>query len=332
MAINYFEGTIGAGSTNPADDARIAIKTVVAGVSGWSVLDDGYTASSIARTVLKCEAATSGLPNDFYVILHNSTVASTQQLWVSVCEGYNSTTHTITYPQISGHATDSSCRSTSTPSLSSVGNQAWGSSSTGYNFASAIQASQSKMWAVCLFDDGIAIGAGNAATYLVYAGVFTSLIPSPSSNDPMPIALIPLNTTAGAQNYAYQVNLPVTFTRFAMNPNLAAGVPGDISSAGGKSATFIPQAIWVKGGVNTTAMYSIADPYINKTGLQTSPLLIINGTYSNGVTPAYGSIRGRIKNVLHVGDTNGAFGDTITVDGAVYTKLSNTTNYWIRKS
>lgn len=323
MSINYFEGTISVGSAHSSDDARKAIATAVATVPGWSVLDNGYTESNIARSVLKCHKESSGLPNDFFVIMHNTTTAHTT-MYLSVCEGYDEATHTITYGAIRSHGTDGTSRRTGTH----VVNNSFDSDTGTSTHSTAIHVAAAKTWQVCVYSDGIAFGSGNNSTVATYVGAFASLLPETATNDPMPLSQSSL-TTANNIGQIGTAGPWALSTRFAMNPNMASG--GSIASLGQKMLIPTPQASYVKGGASVSA-FQLADPYTGTAGVQASPVLLINNTYANGSTAQYGSVRGRLKNVLYTTGTAELAGDTMTVNGAVYTKLCNNTNYWFRKS
>lgn len=336
----YYEGQISAGSSNPADDLRAAIATNIVNVDGWSVVDDGYTANSVKRSVLKLASATSGLATDMYLVLCNSTTAASTSLFAYVSEAYDTGTHLATYPAYPASSTDSSCRFTS----GAPGATYYGATSTGTfygyenrGFAWIIKTATSGYWAMNAYATHLVITTGTAGQPF-YFGKFTSLVTTPGTNDPNPIVMF-----AGSGPDSNNCSLPANngvnpgtrhmavFTRWAMNGSYtktAANTSDWYVTALAQYPYYVAPITALSLGYYT----STTDPYSGSTGVPAVPVLLLNFAQANstGINSgtSRGLWRGKLLDVAYIG--SGTWGDYLTIGGSTYQCAGQ--GYYFRKT
>jgi len=334
----YYEGQVGA--SNPADDLRVAIATNVINVTGWSIVDDAYSASSKIRSVLKLASGTSGLATDLYITLINSTTAGGTKLWAYVSEAYDTGTHLATYPAYPNASTDSSCRFTSGyPTtignyMSDSGGQAQGDT-TNYTVrgaANIITTGPNGFWAMNVYADHILITT-NTGTIPLYIGKFTTMVITPETNDPNPICMWQAATPAVANcNYYGGYNIRANsaiFTRWAMNPSYTHNTSYAhdwMCSAYAQTPYSVQSSTLSLGYFSSTT-----DPYSGSVGVPFVPIVLLNAAHINLATTgtSKGLFRGKLKDIAYTGG-NGTWGDTMTIAGETWQCTGS--GYFFRKT
>ena len=332
----YYEGQLGL--TNPADDLRAAIATNIVGVTGWTVEDDGYTANSVKRSVLKLASATSGLATDLYIVLCNSTTAGATYLFAYVFEEYDTGTHLGTYPAFPAGSTDSTCRFTQGAPTATYFGTHQSSTFIGYEargFALLTTTAPSGYWAINAYADHLIISTSTGSS-IQYFGKFTSLVTTPATNDPNPICMftgIGVATATVSNPANGSVNMSAkhvaSFTRWAMNPSYTKTVAGTYDWY---TCAYAQQPYYFAPATALSLGYysSTTDPYSGNTGAQAVPVVLLNqaqaSTTANSGT-SKGLWRGKLIDVAYLG--SGTWGDTITIGGSTYQCAGQ--GYYFRK-
>lgn len=336
----YYEGQISAGSTNPADDLRVAIAANIVNVTGWTVIDDGYTSDSVKRSVLKLDSATSGLATHMYLVLSNYVTAATTDLYAYVSEAYDTGTHFATYPAYPASSTDSTCRFTS----GAPNQQYWysyASSGTLYGrehmgFGLIIRTAVSGYWAFNAYATHILITT-NTTTQPLYFGKFTSLVTTPATNDPNPITMFAGGAvaTSNCSNPAIGGINPgsrhmACFTRWAMNPSYTKTANGSSDWYVAAYAQY-PYFFDITSALSSGYYSSTTDPYSASTGIPVVPVCLLNMAQTNATEnsgTSKGLWRGKLIDIGYI--AQGTWGDYLTIGGSTYQCAGN--GYYFRKT
>lgn len=201
MAIKFQAYTTSAGAAPAALNSMIdAIKALALTHANWTLVEDVVLGTSNFRwVVLKCAAASSGLPNDIFVVLVTNQSSSIN---VYSGEAYTTATHTLSLCTVSPSgtttqlaigadgrlATHPSLSPSATGSVTVAGTQApLGTSQSG-----AVLNVNTLYWFAGFYDDHCVLSvctANQAPTagtngFNCYIGGYTSLVPNAAANDP----------------------------------------------------------------------------------------------------------------------------------------------------
>lgn len=198
MARNFSSGTlVDGGGSAPTNMAAVqsAIRDAIVANAAWSLVEEAdFNTATHHCVVLKCAAASSGLPKDFYVVL-DRTIA-TGNLTVVMGEDYNAGTHVLTNCAMqSTSGTSRAIDVTTGLTTANVPTYTLGTSTASNTPVNhPITPAASLFWAVICDVDGVNIVGGSVATY---CGAFTSLS---SVADNMPVCQMKLQgaNTVGA--------------------------------------------------------------------------------------------------------------------------------------
>lgn len=293
MAITFLQGTLNPASTQKAKDLRQAWVAAFTGITGWSIVDDGYVNGTSERAVLVNNAG-------FAIMLWHSTTYSTLALNIVFGQSYDSGTHTMNNIGLGWNGATSY-------TLNATGFSGLTFNPTGANNISSIHstktivptasqtnwaASINSTYAILSFKDGSAT-SGKA----MYVGEYNNFMTNPALTNVYPYGVlfsdgtrgINLNSsgnggiTAGANTFS-----PVTFS---MNH---AGAPASVGYAD------------IYGLYPDLAR--VAPVFVAKQ--QTNP----NGISAN----TYGWLQGTLKSIYYAHPSNANWGDTVTIDTKTY--------------
>lgn len=230
MAITFTTGTINqadAPSVGQAMAERIR-DDAVAHIA-WDLVEEFTAAGGTCRWyVLKCLAAQSGLPLDFYVVM--SRTLSTGELRWFICEDYVAGTHTAKYyapgayssqflMDASGRHTVGYVLDTSPPAGSGGGTPGY----TGWT-----PSGTSSKWWLCVAEDGFTAAFNGASNGFVHAGTYIPLCDMPIA---MPIQIMGSGGSLGSQGALTRNPAMANVTWFATGLMFDGGA-GTSSSSG----------------------------------------------------------------------------------------------------
>ena len=183
MALLFTTGTI-----NQPDAGSVGLAMVekmrddIVAHAAWDLVEEFTATSGVIRWyVFKCLASQSGLPNDFYVVV--GRILGNGELRVYICEGYNSSTHTMSfYPDVRT-GTFQNFDSTGRLSLTYVLGAAVPVSPCPAWSAWAPSGTSTKWWLI-VSEDSFTVAFNGASNGFLQAGVYIWLGYLPN---PMPI-------------------------------------------------------------------------------------------------------------------------------------------------
>lgn len=172
--IAYTTGSLSAASAAALGQAMAEkIRDDVVTHTAWDLVEE-FTASSgaVNWTVFRCNSAASGLPSDFFVVM-GRTIAS-GELRFAICEGYDSTTHTMSKFGAFGETgnvayTVDGCN----PATYVLGTAAFSSSINTPGFNSWTPSGTTINWWLCVAEDGFTAAFHTEA--FVHVGAYTPL-------------------------------------------------------------------------------------------------------------------------------------------------------------
>jgi hypothetical protein len=182
MAIAFTTGTINAANAGAVGLAMAEkIRDDVVAHIAWELVEEYTPASSLVTWyVFKCLAAQSGLPNDFFVVM-GRTIGS-GELRVALCEGYNSSTHVMSFHGIkyqggAAQPYDSLGRRSNTYTLTTAVIPV-ASPNPGYHFW--IPSGVSTKWWITVDNDGFSVAFNGASNEFFHVGAYIPLSPIPN--------------------------------------------------------------------------------------------------------------------------------------------------------
>jgi hypothetical protein len=174
---------------NPAEDLATLINTAITAHSNWQFVED-YTVSTTKWSVYKCLGAGNSIGSDYYVFFNRLTTAGTTVLYgPGAAETYTTGTHSYGHPcpvpstsnatpasdGSSGGATVYALAATQQPTTLQA--QDLTTSTSAYDYWIAVN------------NDGLWIGTRVSTTnYGAIVGPLDSLVDTPATNDPFPLA------------------------------------------------------------------------------------------------------------------------------------------------
>lgn len=336
----YAEGQISGGSGAVVADLLAAWNTAITGTTGWS--QEYASTSGVYKYVWKCDHTVAGntLGVDFFVCAWGTGSGSSNTVFLSVAEGWNSGTTSAEYMPIVRQSTGADCRRATAATAAS----SWpvttnnGNSSTSNPMGIGMPVVQGAYWYLNIHDDRITAAVTNRA---VYAGAFESLVVTPATNDPVPLGVFGMSTsitTSSTASGAERWDNGGAATRWAMNPSITGSNFTD--SAGNSGASLIIQEQTGAVGNDPTSVTGTGlDPYTGNTGQPAAPVLVRNhistrpSTYyapiGSMVYPIiFGVWRGKLKGVIYPGP---GFLNTVTIGSDTYVGAGSVGTYAVLK-
>lgn len=314
--VQYTQRNVVNGSYTSAAQWKQSLMTATKAMcvaAGWTTIEDAYADGTYTRWVFR--APDSSFYAIFFGLTANIDSSGTTQfnLYYTVCETYNSSTHGLARPAvfttstISADATDNTVGSTEITSLATL-ITTYGVGAIGT--ASTSSSTTINNYAVAVYSDGISITTDSSATStnnaISYIGKFTSLVYNSSTNDPVPLCIVSKMRVYATTNAAPTVSDYVGVTRSALN--------------GGKAAHIwlcygLP---WLNANITfgqTISTSSTWDLYQGGTGMAYMPY----GFYRNSTADmaSFGNLRGLLKHILMSQASAAAF-DQTTIGGSTY--------------
>jgi hypothetical protein len=196
MAILFTTGTINqpdAGSVGLAMADRIRDDVVTH--AAWELVEEFLPGGgAVEWTVLKCLAAQSGLPVDYFVVMARRLTDGVLYFWIG--EGYNEATNTLTK---FGHAGSTSTvlydADGCTPNNKVLGTTAPGTTTGEPKYQFWTPAGTSTKWWITVSEDGFTVAFNGPANAFVHIGAFTPLTEMPFS---MPVQMMGSNANDGS--------------------------------------------------------------------------------------------------------------------------------------
>lgn len=181
MAIQYTTGTINQPDAGSVGLAMIEkIRDDVVAHPAWELVEEFTAGAGLARWyVLKCLAAVSGLPDDFFVIF-GRTLAS-GELRAFICEEYTPGTHIAQYFCPSGYSSDVAYDNLGRhPATYTLGAPVLPNSS-GPNpmYSYWTPSGTSSKWWIAVDDDGFTVAFNGTANGFMHIGAYTPLTQMP---------------------------------------------------------------------------------------------------------------------------------------------------------
>jgi len=217
MPITYTTGTINQPDSGSVGQAMVErIRDDVSAHVAWDLVEEFTAASGTVRWyVLKCLAAQSGLPSDYYVIFGRTLANGEIRVWF--CEDYQAASHLATYfppGGISNNTWDASGRYTQSFTLGT----AQPSSGTQPGYTSWVPSGTSTKWWLAVDIDGFSVAFNGPSNAFFHIGAYTPLSLLTNS---MPIQIIgylwsaqgnggiarnPAAANINTQGYAFMIN------------------------------------------------------------------------------------------------------------------------------
>jgi hypothetical protein len=193
MAKAYTTGTINqpdAGSVGLAMADKI--RDDVVAHAAWELVEEFTPGSGTVRwTVLKCLAASSGLPSDFFAVIGRTL--ATGELRFAICEGYNSGSHSMTkYCHGSGSVLyDADGCSPNSYTLSTV---PFNASGTSPKYNGWTPGGTSTKWWIIVDEEGFTVAFNGASNGFVHIGEY---VPLHELDLDMPVQMIGYDQSQG---------------------------------------------------------------------------------------------------------------------------------------
>lgn len=232
MAIAYTTGTINQPDAGSVGLAMVEkIRDDVTAHAAWDLVEEFTPAGGAVRWyVLKCLAAQSGLPDDFFVVIGRTL--SNGELRALICEEYNSGSHIAgAYPpagpsQLVAYDAEGRLPATATFTLGTV----VGGTSAGVTakMHTWVPAGTSTKWWITVDSDGFTVAFNGPSNAFFHFGAFTPLSDIPN---PMPICMIGYSDSNGYLTRNPAVPGAVTVYTSALIFNGGGGTSVDTSMA-----------------------------------------------------------------------------------------------------
>jgi len=327
--VTNFTGTItgAASSTVAATTIRTQMQTTIPSNSAWSLVESTtMNAGAIPCDVYKCAAAQSGLSADFYI----GVMQSGAQLAIAIAEGYNTSTHKPKRPAVLATSALQSLQSDGGVLPATQEIDWWnGSYNPGGGALSAIasNANSGSMAPATTDDYQIVVAKDMVLLYIrtaaniLLAGAYETAVPTPGTNDPLPILQAKSQTSTFAGTFATRQPLSASASRgYACNCN---GKAASDSTSSLYAASAPTDTGWANLGALGGAVGDSFDKYSVATGAQALKVPVLNSYAAVSATlgrDLNGWLRGYFKYIRYITGTSGfAVGDTCTVDGIGYT-------------
>lgn len=329
-----FLGSAAAGSAianSPLVKAQI--KATILTHSNWEFVEATTFGSAVySADVFRCKAAGNGLGVDFYVMIANTTANGT--IYCGLAEGYNTSTHLPRRPAMIGAATAQTLQADGSLMPS---NQELDWVTGTYNPGGGARSVNNAATMTCIAVTDYCIAVAADAVYVIgrdvtnsmgfYAGVYESLVPTPATNDPLPLMLMGGNILSQTTGVAGTIS----FLRHPMRGGLSTPWA---CSGGGSGGTVAPTSftttapfVTIGGVVSGT---DSGDLYASGAGYAVRTYLLNAYTASSATAgrDKTGWLRGRMKYQRYVPQA-GVFPDTVTIDGVVYYCFTQSTPHCV---
>lgn len=277
--------------------------------AAWDLVEEFTPGGGAVRWyVFKCLATESGLSGDFFVVIGRTL--ATGELRGTICEGYDSTTHTMS--KIAPIGTTSNVAYDAdgcSPSTYVLGTAAFNSNTNTPSYTAWTPNSISTKWWLCIDDDGFTVGFNGSQNGFFHIGAYT------------PLSVLPI--TLPIQSMGYNSNQ----TGITRNPAVAS------QSKHGFALT-------AEGGHGPSASSSISQaPTLGFRGdaryndaLQSNMRAVAEqgiNVYQYDATKAaeYGYALGKQKRMRVLGGSapaGFAFGDAYAIEGTLWVPFSTT--------
>jgi len=318
MTFAVFTST--ATTSDYAWDAMTNICARIDAHPGWEFVEMFASASTQRVYVVKCLAASSGLPNDFYVLfLVNSGAVSVS--WI-ISEEYELATHSVrrAFMYIGVNAqyltTADGSLSGDTWTVVPNGTLANNGNSLALHWKPFIESGfgPAQEFVLSVQNDCLLIMPRGQSPF--WAGKFTSLVDNAAVNDPMPIYQ-PLRLSSDWQSYYGEV---AGTARQPLRPNTTMRHPGLITAPTQQSfSTWQDMMYPGHTGGNTGDLF-----HGGKAPMWALPLISYNESAPGSNSASHGFLRGKIESVRHCSLPTGVGGylDEMNVDGQPWVYLA----------
>lgn len=179
MAIVFTTGTINQPDSGSVGLAMVErIRDDVIAHAAWDLVEEFTPAASpVCWYVLKCLAAQSGLPSDYYVVIGRTL--ATGELRLFICETYNAASHIATNYAPGGYANQFQFDATGRYTPDFVLGSAQPASGLTPAYASWIPSGTSTKWWITVSEEGFTVAFNGAANGFFHVGTYTVLAQLP---------------------------------------------------------------------------------------------------------------------------------------------------------
>lgn len=293
MAITFLQGTLNPASTQKAKDLRQAWVAAFTGITGWTIVDDGYVNGTSERAVLVNSAG-------FALMLWHSTNYSTLALNIVFGQSYDSGTHTMNNIGLGGvFATAKTINATGFSGVSY--------NPTGANTIDIIHATKTitptasqtnwaasidSTYAILSFKDGSAT-SGKA----MYVGEYNNLMLNTALTNVYPYGVLFSDGTRGI-NLNSSGNGSITLQAVEYSP-----ITFSMNHAGAPASIGFADIYGLYPDLARVAPVFVARRQKNPNGISAN---------------TYGWLQGTLKSVYYAHPSNANWGDTVTIDSKTY--------------
>lgn len=329
-----FQGTFTAlaSTTVAATTIRTQMQTTIPTHPAWSFIESvAIGGGGVTCDVYKCAAAGSGLSADFYV----AVMQQTGTLTFGLAEGYNTSTHKPKRPALGSVAAASTLQSDGgiMPATTEIdwfnGQYNPGGGLITANQTANITPAVTDDYLIVVAKDNLALTIRTPG-YHLQAGAYETFVPTPATNDPLPLALLRPGSTAAGSGTALRMPLcgSAASIQFACALNGANGT--------GQAANLILNN-WNVGTVGA----AVADNFDRYVGNPTADKFAVQNSWANGSATSgrniVGWLRGAWRLIRGIASPAGTvWGDTATVDGVTYfcilPSTGQTNSTWIEQN
>lgn len=329
-----------ASTTVAATTIRTQMQTTIPLNSAWSLVESTtMNVGAIPCDVYKCAAAGSGLSADFYVGVMQSGAA----LYFGLAEGYNASTHKPRRPAMVATSALQTLQADgglmpSTQELdwyNGTYNPGGGALNVPVTGGMSLLPSVTDDYMIAVAKDAVYLLIRTASKFL-YAGAYDTNVPTPATNDPLPIVTGCGSASGTAATYATRLPLSGSASRgWACNVN--GKTSGDLGSGNSLNQSTSVDSVWasfpqsVLGGTAADQY----DKYWQPAGVQAFRVTLFNSYTQNSATlgrDLNGWIRGWVRHIRYIQlVATASTMDTCTVDGVGYTFTNGTTaaGFWV---
>jgi hypothetical protein len=194
MALTFTTGTINQPDAGSVGQAMVEkIRDDVSAHAAWELVEEFTAGSGTVRWyVFKCLAASSGLPDDFFVVIGRTL--SNGELRIAICEEYNPTGHVMSkYGHNSGgylHDADG-CQ----PNTFTLSTATFSGASQQPKYTYWIPGGTSTKWWIVVADDGFTVAFNGPSNAFFSVGAY---IPLTELSLPVPLMMIGYNDSQGS--------------------------------------------------------------------------------------------------------------------------------------
>lgn len=301
-------------ATAAATAVRTQMQTTIPSHTNWTLVESTtMVAGSIPCDVYKCSSVGNGLGADFYVAI----MQSTNGLYLGLAEGYNTSTHKPKRPAMIAVAALQTLQADGGV-VAATAECDWfnGAINPG---GGSLNVSNHVLPINSIDDYGIYVAAdaiyctARTNSNTLYAGAYDSMVPSPGTNDPVPLVLAKTGTVAQA------LRMPLCG---GQSIGWACGQGGANGAGQGFSTSLYSSTLnsaWSMGSPSATSdgsdLYSGGGVLIDRYIWQNS---YVPGSATLG-RDKNGWLRGTARHVRMANSASGiSYFDTITIDGVAY--------------